>query len=146
MHLINWSSVSVSTSIKAEILTVCWSGAFRCVCQGGKTSAVILQKQLLLPINLGKVWSPSFYRERLFTSGKKSRLFSIFPGVDVPASWSQGQTVRCSEKLQTNPRATSQTLRASVSMLNVKVHDRSIGEKLATCPGCALPLAQWQLG
>ena len=43
MHLFNWSSVAVSTSIKAEVLSVCLSGAFRCVltqCQGGKTSAL----------------------------------------------------------------------------------------------------------
>ena len=36
--LIDWSSVSV----KAEVLSVCWSGAFRCVltqCRGGKTSS-----------------------------------------------------------------------------------------------------------
>jgi len=31
MHLINWSSVSVRTSIKIDGLPVCWSGAFRCV-------------------------------------------------------------------------------------------------------------------
>ena len=31
MHLINLSSASVSTSKSAEVLAVCWSGAFRCV-------------------------------------------------------------------------------------------------------------------
>jgi len=68
-------------------------------CQGGKTSAMILKKQLFLPINLGKVirsfpnYSESItrQRERLFTSGKHSRQQSIFPGVDVPASSPQGQ-------------------------------------------------------
>ncbi len=37
----------MSTSIKAEVLAVCWSGGFRCVLtqwQGGKTSAMILEK------------------------------------------------------------------------------------------------------
>lgn len=31
MHLINWSLSSVSTSVNAEVLEDCWSGAFRCV-------------------------------------------------------------------------------------------------------------------
>jgi len=53
MPLITWSSASAITSIKADVLAVHWSGAFRCVltqCQGGKTSAMILEKQLVLPI------------------------------------------------------------------------------------------------
>jgi len=51
----------MTNSIKAEVLAVCWSGAFRCVitqCRGGKMSAMILEKQLFLPINLGRVTSP----------------------------------------------------------------------------------------
>ena len=39
-------------------------------------------------------------RKRLFTSGKLSRLWPVFSAADVPASSLQGQTVRCSEKLQ----------------------------------------------
>ena len=73
----NWSSVSVSTSIRA----VCWSGAIRCVLtqwQEGKTPAIILEKYLLLPIYLRRVIrqfpdnleSIILQRERLFTNGK----------------------------------------------------------------------------
>lgn len=31
MYLNNWSTVGVSTSTKAEVLSICWSGAFSCV-------------------------------------------------------------------------------------------------------------------
>ena len=127
--LINWSSVSVSTSIKANDLSVCCSGAFRCVltqCQGGKTSAVIWEKQLLLPINLGRVIRPFpnylesiiLQREKLFSSGKHLTQSS--------QEWTSQQV---HPKVK-NPRATSQTLRASVSMLNVKVHDSTIRKRL----------------
>ena len=50
----------------------------------------------------------------------------ILPGVNIPASSAQGQTVNCSEKSERekeNPRVTSQTLQALVSMLNLKVPD-----------------------
>ena len=81
INALNWSSVSVSSSKKAEVLSFCWSGAFRCVltrCQGGKRAAMTLEQQLLLPINLGRVIRPFpnyleciiLQRERLFTSGK----------------------------------------------------------------------------
>ena len=56
-HLMNLSSLSVSTSIKAEVLAVCWSGAFTCVltqCQNA--SAAILGKH----INLGRIISKLF--------------------------------------------------------------------------------------
>jgi len=52
-------------------------------------------------------------RERLFTSGKHSGQLSIIP------EWTSQQV---HPKVK-NPRATSQTLQASVSMLKVKVHD-----------------------
>lgn len=38
----------------------------------------------------------------------------ISPGVDVPASLPQGQTVQCLEKIQKSPRAASQTLPTSL--------------------------------
>lgn len=41
MYLINQTSVSVSTSISAKGLAVCWSGAFRCELtqwRGGKNN------------------------------------------------------------------------------------------------------------
>ena len=82
-----WSSASGRPSVK--VLSVCCSGALGCVltqCQGGKTPAVILEKQLLLPINLGKVKRPFAdylqsivkQRERLFTSGKNDWLMMIW--------------------------------------------------------------------
>jgi len=86
----------------ANQMHLIWSVEFSCVltqCQGGKTSAVILAKQLLLPINLGRVIRPLpnylesiiLQKERLFISGKHSRQLSMFPEVDVPASSPQGQ-------------------------------------------------------
>ena len=68
-------------------------------CQRGKTSAMTLEKQLLLPINLGRVIRPFpdylesiiLQRERLFTSGKHRQL-SVLPCLDVPASSLRGQT------------------------------------------------------
>ena len=58
-----------------KVFAVCWSGAFRCVltqCQGGKTSAMTLEKQLFLPsvweesyCHLQTFWSPSFYSEEV---------------------------------------------------------------------------------
>jgi len=53
-------------------------------CKGRKTSAIILKKQLLPAINQERVIRPS---------GKHSRQLFIFPGVEVPASSSQCQTV-----------------------------------------------------
>ncbi len=47
MPLINWSSAR--ERIKAEVLAVCWSGAFGCVltqCKEGKSSATVLEKRL----------------------------------------------------------------------------------------------------
>lgn len=88
MHLNHWSSVNVSTSITAEILAVCCSGAFSCVFKGcleGKTSAMISKKQLLLPVSQGRVMR----------------------------SFPYCQALQCSEKLQKNTKnqsATSQTL------------------------------------
>ena len=46
--MVNWSSANMSTPVKVEALSVCCSGAFGCVltwCQGGKTSAMIIEKQ-----------------------------------------------------------------------------------------------------
>lgn len=73
MHLNHWSSVNVSTSITAEILVVCCSGAFSCVlmeCLGGKTSAMISKKQLLLPVSLGRVMGSFPYCQALGCSEK----------------------------------------------------------------------------
>ncbi|MEQ2275883.1 hypothetical protein XENORESO_010326 [Xenotaenia resolanae] len=60
-----------------------------------------LQKQLLLPFNLGGVRRSSpnhlksiiLQRGRLFLRGKHLRQLPIFPGVDVPADSAQGQSV-----------------------------------------------------
>jgi len=63
---------------------------------------MISEKQLLLPINLGRVIRPFpnylesiiLQGERLFTSGKHSGQLSILPGVDVPASSPQGEKAK----------------------------------------------------
>ena len=63
--------------------------------------------------------------ERLHPSGIHLRHLPIFPETDAPPNSFQGQTLQCSEDL-----ATSQTLQALISMLNVKVHERTIGNRL----------------
>lgn len=43
----------MSIPVKADVMVVCWFGAFRCIltqCQEENTLALILEKQLLLPI------------------------------------------------------------------------------------------------
>ena len=91
----------------------------------------VLEKKLLLPINLRRVTRPFLntlnsvtVKEQLFTWRKHWRQLSIFPGMGFPTTSYQRQTVRCLKRLQRNPRATSQTLQASVGMLNV--HDSTI--------------------
>lgn len=57
MHLMNWWSESVTTSINARFIC----SILVCVltwCKGGQTSAMMLKKQLLLPINLGRALRP----------------------------------------------------------------------------------------
>lgn len=102
----------------------CRSGAFRCVLvqsQGKKTSAIILEKHLLVVINLGRVIR-AFAKNlkstvrKIFTYGKHSKQFPVFPGADILANSSQGQRVQCLSNYK----------KASVSMLNVKVHDSTI--------------------
>jgi len=76
-------------------------------CQEGKISALILDKELLLPIDLGRVIrsypnhleSIVLQWKELFTRGKKkhSRQMTIFPGVEFQASSPKGQTVQCSK-------------------------------------------------
>lgn len=69
-------------------------------CQGGMTSAVVSDKQLLLPISLVKVIRlfPKHFKlitlqwKILFTGGKHPRQSPVFPGVDMPVNSPQGQT------------------------------------------------------
>jgi len=63
--------------------------------KGGKTSAMILEKQLLLPINLGSVIRAFPNYLELFVPNRLE-IFPIFPGVDVPASSPQGQNPKSS--------------------------------------------------
>jgi len=55
-----------------------------------------LREAIVIAVNLGRVTRPfpnnskSIQRGTLFTSGKHSRQFPIFPGVDVPANSPQG--------------------------------------------------------
>ena len=127
--LINCSSVSVSTSIEAEVLSVCCSGAFRCVltqCQGGKTPAMILEK---LPINLGRVLRPFpnylefniLQRERLFTCGKHSGQLSYLSRSGRPSKFTPRSECAMLRETLKNPRATSQTLQAEkTSWINLR--------------------------
>jgi len=48
MSLINWLSACVITSMKEDVLAVCWSRAF--MPKEEKTSAMIIEKQLLLSL------------------------------------------------------------------------------------------------
>ena len=104
--------------------------------QDRELSGMMLGRQLLLLTNPRRVMK-SFLnnskciilqRERLFTSGKHSRQMPVFPGVNVPAS-SPNVRLRNAQKNCEKPRATSQTLWASISMLNVKVHDSTIRKR-----------------
>lgn len=51
----------------------------------------------------------------------------------IPVNLPQGQTAQCSEILQEIQELQSQTLQASVTMLNVKVHDSAIRKRLNRC-------------
>ena len=116
--------------MKVEVLSVCWSehSGVLTQCQGGKTSVMILEKQLLLPINLGRVIRPFtnhlesiiLQRERLFTSG------NIQDSCQSSQEWTSQQVHPKVKK----PRATSQTLQASVSVLKVKGHDSTVRKRL----------------
>ena len=56
-HLISYKSAGVSTSTKADVSAVCFSGMFRCQLtqlQMSKTLVIISEKQLLLPTNRGR--------------------------------------------------------------------------------------------
>lgn len=55
----------------------------------------------------------------------------FFPGVAVPANSLQGQTVQRLTETVKNPKYTPQTLKASVSILNVKVHDTKMRKTLS---------------
>ncbi|MEQ2298795.1 hypothetical protein AMECASPLE_009039 [Ameca splendens] len=58
------------------------------------------------------------------------RQLQIFLGVDCPANSPQGQTVQGSGKVQKNPKTQSQTLQASVTMLNGKTIDSAVRKRL----------------
>lgn len=78
-----WSWASVSTSMKAEILAICWSEEFRCVltqCRGEKVSAVIFEIQQLEPINLGSVTRPFPNNVKSIVRWSFFQLLSCFPG------------------------------------------------------------------
>lgn len=93
-------SIAVSTSM---IAAVCWSEAFRCVlthCQVGKTSAVLVEKQLL-------VRSPSFYSEKDY-SQVEDLLRRGRPSEFTPRS-------HCAMENRISARATPQTLHTSLS-------------------------------
>jgi len=78
--------------------------------------------------------------EILFTIGKTKGQLLIFPQVDVPVSSPQGQTCNAQRNCK-NHRAASQTLQASVCMLNIKVHDSIVKKNSWMCKAC---LQRWQ--
>lgn len=83
-----------------------------------------LEKQQLLPRMLEKVnnnfktiWSHLLYREKDYSEGKTSQLAAIFPEVHVQ-------------------KIPSQTLRASVNALKVKIHDVTFTVDWLVWKGC----------
>jgi len=116
---------------------MCLSEAFRCVLTQyrGKTSAMILEKQLLLPSiweGLYKVISKLCVVHHA-TERKIIHKWKIFKtAVNLPRSGcsSKFTTRNAQRNYKKKTRFTSQTLQASVSMLNVKVHDSTIRERL----------------
>ena len=130
MHLIEWSSESGITSLKADVLPVC---------QGRIASAMILEKQLLLPISQRRVMRPflNYLKviilqwERLFLCGKKIKdgcqSFQEWTSQQVPHKvrlWNAQGNCKKPKSCRI-----SQTLQASVSMLNAKLHDNAIRKK-----------------
>lgn len=84
--------VEEGISRQADISAVCWFGAFKCCVNRmprRKDISSDLIEAILVAYQSGKATSQkseihhSAVR-RLFTSGKKSKQFSVFPGVDVP--------------------------------------------------------------
>jgi len=101
--------------------------------QRENTSEIILEKQLLLPVNQGlqghfqTFGSPSFYSEEDYSREKNNQdSWLSSPGVNVPAKSPQGKTVYCSEKLQ---KKTKGYISHSTG-LNVKVHGSKIRKRL----------------
>lgn len=105
MHLINWSSGRVSTSM--NIFPVCTSGAFKCV------NRILRRKdsenQMLLPVNLARVILQ--WKQRLFTHGKHSRQWTSDQNKDMVRPCNAQRNFR-------KPKRTSQRLQASVIIIN----------------------------
>lgn len=132
--LINWSSVSVTTSLKEEIQGLCWSGAFRSgyhIYPGVDVPANSPQDlRLLLPISLGKVIRP--FPDKMkpiiplaFHKWKAFKTVANFPRSGRPSKFAPGSSCAVlRETAKTPQRATSQNWQ--VTMLNVKVHDSTI--------------------
>ena len=81
MHLINWSSVRVSTSIKSDVLSVCCSGAFR-----RKEMSNDLREAIVAAHQSGKGYKSIFKQLTIILQWKHSRQLRIFPVAQI-AKW-----------------------------------------------------------
>ena len=95
---------------------------------------MISVKQLLLFINLGRVIRPFPNYLESIIERKIIHKWETFK--DDCRSWTSQQVhpkvrlCNAQRKCKKTPRATSQTLQASVIMLNVKVHDSTVRKRL----------------
>lgn len=90
MHLtdLNWSTAKAWISVEAEGLSVCLSGAFRCV--GTQSHQQWSQRGYFYCLStwdrlLGHLKFSTLQWERLFTNGKRFRELSIIPRGNCPA-------------------------------------------------------------
>jgi len=106
----------VTSSIKAGVLAVCWSGAFRCV------NTMPRKKDISNISNLREAIVAS-HQSRKGYKVIFSRQFEVHHHTD----YSQVENTQDSKFTpRSYPRATSQTPRASLSMLNARVLDSTI--------------------
>jgi len=99
--------------------------------QGGKTSAMILEKPWLLPINVGRIISKQSgvhhsTARKIFLKWKKWKILKTVANplrIEHPSKLTTRSDNPMFRENGKNPRATSQTLQTSVIMLNIRGHD-----------------------
>ena len=120
--------------MKAEVLAVCCSGAFRCVlakCQGGKKSAVILEKQLRKsPFPFPKSISNYLRFIILYSQLENIQDIVYLPRTEETEKFASRLDHAMVRDTAKTPRATAQNHQASVCMLNATVHDSTIRKRL----------------
>jgi len=121
----DWSSANVITSIKADVLAVCWSGAFKCVLTMPRRKDISndLREDIF---QSGKVYTAISKQFEVHHSTVRKIIHKwerpISPGVEDPENLNRA-ILRVIAK---HPRTAPQTLQASVNMWNVKGHGSSI--------------------